>query len=162
MAQACDMDSAIYENIGRVVVRWAYIESLLGQFLAYLLDADQGKMNLVTQNVSGSTITDWLRALYPHRFADLETLDRLGLLFSRVDDIRSTRNAYAHGLWSRGHENDTAMLQTIRWERREIIRDELVTAADLADTLHHIEEIGAELLMLGDKLGFHPQQKSGS
>lgn len=154
-----DLSPRIYEQIGRVMARWAEIDMLLGQFFAWVLHADSGMALIVTQGVSSGTITDWLRTLIPLRFTHDETRNRILALLNRIDDLRADRNAYAHGVWRHGPEEDTAILDTVRWERSEIIRGELVTVQDATELVGHIFDTRQELLFLGDQLGFHAQVK---
>jgi hypothetical protein len=78
-----------------------------------------------------------------------ETQARLALLFTRINQARSERNTYVHGLWTAGPEPRTADVMTIKWERAELMKRELVTQSDLEGLLTEIGEIHV-------KLGFHP------
>lgn len=148
----------LVERLGAIVYRWAYVEYFEGDLLAYIMDADPGRMHAITKSVSSSSITGWLRLLAPFQFTHPETQAKLADLFDRIDRARAERNVYVHGLWSAGPEPATADVMTIRWERAEIMKRELVTASDLDALLADIGEIQAELAWLGDKLGFHPTQ----
>jgi hypothetical protein len=135
---------------------------LCGDFLAFMVEGNASFMHVVTKNVSGSTVVDWLRTLAPVRFTDPQTQASLNDLFSRIDQLRAQRNAYVHGIWAAGREPATAMVMTIRWERAEVLRDELVTPEDLSALLEEIHDVYRELVFLGDKLGFHPLPKQSS
>ncbi len=119
-------------------------------------------MHIVSKNISSSTITDWLRILTPFQFGHPETQAGLANLFGRINNVRGERNAYVHGLWSAGSVPTTAEVMTIRWERTEIMKSELVTTSDLDGLLADIGEIQGELVMLGDKIGFHLTGKYNS
>jgi len=152
---APDIDPQLLQRLGMVVSRWAYVEALEGEFLAFLAHADPGAMYVLTQSVTGATLTDWLRILAPIRLTHPDTTERLKALFTRIDETRSERNVLVHGLCRPGPEPGTLLTQTVKWERAEVVREELMTAPDLDDLIQRIHEIAAELIFLGKRLGFH-------
>lgn len=147
----------LVEGLGLVVSRWAYVEWIEGDFLAYLLGADPGRSHVVSKNVSGASVTDWLRTLTPFQFTHPETQAFLASLFDRIDKARSERNTLVHGLWSAGPEPKTANVMTVKLERVELMRTELVALDDLQSLLAEITDIYRELAAFGDKIGFHPR-----
>jgi hypothetical protein len=154
MSDSRDVSPQLMAGLGLIVSRWAYVEALEGEFLSFLTDADPGSMYTITQSVSGATLTDWLRTLSQVRFSSANMVANLGKLFTNIDETRADRNALVHGLWKPGPEDGTAIVQTIRWDRREVVREELVTAADIDELVERIIDINRELLMLGNSLGF--------
>jgi hypothetical protein len=154
MADPRDVSPQLIAGLGMIVSQWAYVEAYEGEFLSFLTDADPGAMYTITQSVSGATLTDWLRVLSQVRFSNSNMVDNLSKLFTKIDETRADRNAFVHGLWKAGPENGTAIVQTIRWDRREVIRQELVTVADLNEIIERILEVIAELQMLAKSLGF--------
>jgi hypothetical protein len=158
---AGQVNPALLERLGRIAYHWAYVERLEADFLAFLLQANPAFLHVVSQNVSGSTITGWLRTLSLVRFTDAQTHDGLRILFGRIDDARAARNALVHGLWRPGSEPRTATVTTIKVDRAEIVKWELVTLDDLDSQIGEIGEIYAELITLGSQLGFHqaPQRQ---
>ena len=54
-----------------------------------------------------------------------------------------------------GPEAITAIVTTIRLDRAEIVKGELVTTHDLDGQIEEIGDIYAELVELGTRLGFH-------
>lgn len=159
VVQHDDLDPPLLQALGKIVYHWAYVEMLEGAFLAHLLNADQGLTHVVTQNVSGATLTDWLRTLVQIRFKDDETRARISDLLSRIDTARGERNAFVHGLWTQGDDRSLAEVTTIKWDRAEVMRHEVVSANDLDGFVEEIGEIYTELLRIGDVLGFHPQRR---
>jgi hypothetical protein len=147
---------ALIERLGAIAYRWAYVDFMQGELFSFVLQADPGRMHIITKNVSSSSVTEWLRVLSPFQFTHPETQAGLTDLFSRIDRARTERNVYIHGLWSAGPEPETADVMTLRWERAEIMKRELVTLDDLDSLLHDIGEIHDELVWLGNQLGFHP------
>ena len=138
---------------GQAVYIWSAVEWKEGEFLAFLLGADQGLAHIVTKNVSGSTVTDWLRTLAVLRFEPAET-ERLHALLIRIDEARAQRNIYVHGLWQPGPTKGSALVTTIRWERAEVMKGELVTMQDLQMFAEEARELYAELSVFGRYLGF--------
>src|SRR6266542_2358207 len=147
------VENPLLAALGQAVYIWSAVEWKEGEFLAFLLGAHQGLAQIVTKSVSGSTITDWLRTLATIRFGAAET-ERIHALLTRIDDARSQRNAYVHGLWTPGPVKGTALVTTVRWERAEVMKGELVTLQDLIVFADEARELYAELAVLGDHLGF--------
>jgi len=144
------------QRLGLIIMRWASVEALEAEFLAFLTNATPGFLYVITQNISGATITDWLRTLVSLRFHERESLEKLGQLFTMINSARAERNALAHGLWTKGVTPETAIVHTVKLERLEIVKQEVVTLADLNDLASHITEIINELAAVGRYLGFYP------
>ena len=148
-------------GLGRIVVSWAHVETYQAHLLATLLEAEPARMMVVTQNVSGSTISDWLRtALQIPQIQDDKRLAGAPALIEEINATRAERNALIHGLWVEGSEPLTAMVQTIRWDRATVIKDELHTVADLDELAHRIGNLIRELHALLERLKF-PFEVSG-
>ncbi len=143
----------ILARIGLIVTRCAWIDEILGHVLTKLIGADRAPMYVIMQNVSASTVSDWLRTLGPLHLKNPTLEEELRDLLAATDDIRRERNVLAHGLWREGPEPNTAIVQTIRLDRAEIIRDELHTTADLDDLIERCTEALTEVLALKAKIG---------
>jgi hypothetical protein len=150
-----EVHGPLLERLGAIVYRWAFIEWVQGEFLGYLLHADKGRIYLITQSISGATITGWLRTLAPMQFTHPTTQAGLNDLFTRIDAARGERNAYVHGLWTSGTEPGIADVMTLRLDRQEVMRRELVDQSDLDGLLEEIEYIYTELVRIGIEVGFH-------
>src|SRR3954462_8919010 len=50
------IDDSLFTALGRVAYTWSFVEAIEGEFLAFLLQANQGLAHVITKNVSGSTI----------------------------------------------------------------------------------------------------------
>jgi hypothetical protein len=147
--------SDLLTGLGRVVVAWAYVESLEGLLLSYLLQGEPARMFVVTQNVSGSTVTGWIRTLLTIPLVQKSGIGDLADMLQEIDDVRGERNRLVHGLWSPGGEPMAAAIQTIRWDRAAVVKTELVTVADLNDLLHRAESLIGEIRTPGNRFGFH-------
>ena len=147
--------SELLTTLGRIVVAWAYVESLEGLFLSYLLQSEPARTLVVTQNVSGSTITDWIRTLLQIPLVQKSGIGDLTNLLREIDDVRGDRNRLIHGLWSPGDQLGAVEVQTIRWDRTAVIKTELVTGEDLLELHHRAKHLVVELRGLGNRLGFH-------
>jgi len=147
------IDEPLLTALGRLVYTWAFVEAMEGEFLAFLLNAHQGLAHVITQKVSGSTITDWLRTLASIRF-EAPDVQRIGALMARIDEVRGDRNAYVHGLWAPGPVEGTALVTTIRWDRAEVMKRELATLNDLEEVTREALELYAEICVIGRHLGF--------
>lgn len=147
-------DPDLLAAFARVVILWSYVEQIQGHLLAFLLGAEEGRMFVVTQNVSSSTTTDWIRALLQIPAVEVMGVGDLKVLLTDIDEARAERNALVHGLWSPAPAPEAAKVQTVRWDRTEVIKVGLVTLDDLGDLLHRIEGILRELRGLAERFGF--------
>jgi hypothetical protein len=144
----------IRQSLGDVAIASARIDALLAEFLSYLLQADPGSMYVLNQDIASGTQLKWIRTLASGRFTNENTLTNLAVLFDRIATTKAERNALVHGVWSPGPEPGTAIVQTVKMDRAEWIREELVTSADLDDLFRDLESIGDELHAIGVRLGF--------
>jgi hypothetical protein len=150
-----EIDPALLERLGRVVYQWAFVEMVQGMFLAFLLHADQGLVHMVTTNISGTTLTDWIRTLVPIRFKDATTQENIRDLLRRIDEARAERNTLVHGMWSVGNAPRTVFVSTIGWERAEVMTNRLIRVDDFDGLLEEIGAIYDELVWLGKQAGFY-------
>lgn len=145
-------EADLMTGLGTIVTRWTYIDHLMGEFLSFLVEGKPALMYVITNNVSARTISEWIRTLLPLRFEE-SALGELTELLTKIDDLRRERNALVHGLWS-PHTPGSAEVQTIRWERREVIKVEFVTIGDLKELAGDIDEAIKALASLGQRYGF--------
>ena len=154
-------ESAILERIGKIASEWAWVEMLLGEMLAHFCSADHGAMYVITHNVSVATQTDWLRTLTEIQVKDDATKKVILELLNRVDDARTERNTVVHGTWRAHAERGFAFVQTFRWDRQEVVRDELWSVADLDATAEDIASLQTMLTNLGIRMKFlHPKSEA--
>jgi hypothetical protein len=155
-AEPFDLPADITRRIGEIVIAWARVEALIAEFFSFLLRADQGAMYVLNQDLASGTQLKWIRILANYRFTHESTRERLTFLFDRIDRVRAERNVYIHGVWGPGPVHGSAIVQTVKLDRAEWIRTELVTGADLEDIFIEIKAVSAELYMVGKTLGFIP------
>jgi len=148
------IEPELLSRLGMIVYRWSYVEMLMAEFLSFLLKADPALMYVVTENVSTSTVADWIRTLLIVRHIPHEPPAEIMELLKTVDGLRGERNSLVHGLWSPGHVAGSAEIQSVRWERSEVVKTELVTLADLDELSIEIAEATSELIALGQRYGF--------
>jgi hypothetical protein len=141
-------------GLGLVITRWAYIDFLMGEFLSFLLEANPAMMYVVTGNVSASTISDWIRTILAARYIPDDPPAEIMALLTTIDELRAERNGMVHGLWERGNVPGTALVQTVRWERTEILKTELTTKGDLKELAILIDAAGDGLVAIGRRYGF--------
>jgi len=146
----------LYEALGRIVVAWSAIEAILAEFLSLLIPADPVGMYVLNQTASIDQKMKWIRTLSALRL-DPSILVSLEGLFGRIDEARSERNDYVHGLWAtNGCSPGEALVQTVNLNRAEIIRTQFTTRPDLDDLIQRLEEIRHDLAVVGQTLGFGP------
>jgi len=146
--------SPLLAVLGLIVSRWAYIDFLMGEFLGFLLQANPALMYVITGNVSASTISDWIRTLLAIRYMPNEPPEDIMSLLNIIDELRAERNTVVHGLWERGNVPGTALVQTVRWERAEVLKTELTTKGDLKELAVLIDAAGDDLVAVGRRYGF--------
>lgn len=64
-----DIDPELALPLGQIIIRWSTLEYLLSLLLGTFLNADQGGMTIITNNIAVSVQSKWLRALmarHPH------------------------------------------------------------------------------------------------
>jgi hypothetical protein len=142
-------------RIGRVVTLWTALENSISLLLGTFLFAEQGGMSVVTNGVSISTQSKWIRTLLKSHVHEAEQAKPVLELLTHAEDLRQERNELIHGMWdSTGCEAGTALVVTANLDRDEIIRTRLVTIKDLDDLCNDIETWIKDYVDLGRKLNF--------
>jgi len=149
-----ECDATIYERIGRIASEWSWVESLLAEMLSHFCRADAGAMYVITQNVSSSTVSSWLKTLTEIRISDLQSRSVILDLLNEIDHVRAERNTVVHGLWSGYEAPGFGIVRTMRWDRAEVARTEMHSIADLDALIAHIRSIQLGLGNLGIRMGF--------
>jgi hypothetical protein len=150
-----DVDPELCCVLGQIVIRWSTVEYLISLKLGTFLNADQGGMLIIGNNVAVSIQTKWLRALMANHEHEADHNKRVVELFDRADELRSERNEFVHGHWDTTNvETKTALVETVNLERSEIIKTRLVTLKDLRDLLGDIDAWINDYIVLGRELGF--------
>lgn len=153
--KAKPIDPALTSRLGQIVIRWTILENWISLTLATAINADLGGTSIITANAGVSTTIQWIRTILKIHVGQQPELQELIDLLERADDLRLERNALVHGAWDdTGCDPGTCMINTVGWNRSEIIRDCLITTTDLDDFLSHIDDWIADYAALGCKLGF--------
>jgi hypothetical protein len=150
-----DVDPELSLPLGQIIIRWSALEYFISMLLATFLNADQGGMMVITNNVAVSVQSKWIRALMASHDHEAHHSRKVVALLERADDLRSERNEFVHGIWdTTGCQPKTALVETVNLDRAELIRSRLVTPKDLNDFLADIESWIADYVALGRELGF--------
>jgi hypothetical protein len=147
----------ILQALGGAIVSYARVEALLAEFLSHLLDANKGAMYVLNQDVASATQLKWIRALVNDKYHREDVRAALSDLFARIDNARIERNSLVHGVWTPGAEPATALVQTVKLDRPEMIRNELITVPDIDDLFGDLVAIGDELYAILDAIGVFPK-----
>jgi hypothetical protein len=149
------IDPELMQRLGQIVIRWASAEQWISALLATFAKADLGAMILITNNVSVSTQSRWIRGLMALRRHEAQHNKRVVALLNRADELRGKRNELCHGLWdTTGCEPKTAKVQTVNLERSQPLRDRIVTLDELDQLVVQIDKWIADYVELGRELGF--------
>jgi len=112
-----------------------------GELFERMLQASQGTLHVLIPSVSNASVTNWIRILAADRFANDAFRDHVLEILKRTDDLRAERNSLVHGIWTPGPVAGSALVQTVRFDRTDVIQDSLVTVADLNDLLSHLADV---------------------
>jgi hypothetical protein len=162
-----ELEPQFYEILGRIAVRWGFIEAILVEFLACLSEIDPGLLTILTEKLNNATVVDWTRSVVKLRFEwqgkEDDLADELLALLARIDALRAERNKFIHGAWTTDTEAGTVMIQTVRWSRDAVVSNELVTLADLNDFHDDLGEVADALIRIGQATGFlKPRDELGA
>lgn len=148
------IDERLLARLGFLITRFALLESQIGEFLSYLLEANPGLMYVITQSVSASSQVGWVRTLVEMRIEHDPSREKIIDLLDRIKSLQADRNALVHGLWSTATVAGAVIVQTVKLDRRELVKHELITTADLDELIHDVIAASQEMLKIGQNLGF--------
>ncbi|MGI9950522.1 hypothetical protein [Vibrio hyugaensis] len=102
-----------YALIGKVVVEWSNIETLLGEILSRLIFTPAFPAQIVTKGMGAariqSAITDALelhKLRYRYSIVSEGQQREISKVNKRLNDLRKTRNQFAHFCWSRVSDDE--------------------------------------------------------
>jgi len=147
-------DHEILKLIGLVTTEWSWVEMLQNEMLAFFCSGEPGAMYVITQNVSTATVTGWLRTLAQIKVKNPDSFKVLTELFGQIDTVRAERNTVIHGNWTLHSEPGFAFVQSFNWDRKEVGKTEMWSAADLLDLISEIHSLQLQLGNLGISLGY--------
>lgn len=155
MNQIREIEPEILQRLGALIVASALIETSLSNLFTRLSEGEFGLMHIVTANVSQSTLSGWIRTLLDVRPSESEDFkNEIRDILIEADEIRAERNALVHGLWSTENcEPGSVIVQTVRLDRAEIVKGEVVTAADLDELIDRIKELWPKLKTVLNTMG---------
>jgi len=61
------IEPEILERLGRLIVQWSYLETLTHNLFTAVIAANPGAAMIITQNISISSITSWIRTVVRYR-----------------------------------------------------------------------------------------------
>lgn len=156
MAETRQISPAFYEALGRITTSWSFLEAMMNEFLGYMLKSEPGFVYVISQSVSNSTVIGWIRTTLKLHAFDAGTQQEIVRFLNRADEARAERNVLVHGWWLDSPDANAVHIRTVRYERKEIIRVEVHTLADLQSLQEEITDLVGDLKRLGIRLGFIP------
>jgi len=157
-----EIDPELTQLLGQIVIRFASVEDWLALLLATLVGADPAPMAVVTTNTANSSHIQWILTLLSIHIHKQPELQEVVDLVKRADELRGERNPLVHGIWDPTNcEPGTCLVNTARWERTEVIRNRVVTVADLTELVSDIDEWIADFVAIGKKFAF-PRRRGGT
>jgi hypothetical protein len=149
------VDSELTQRLGQIVIRWATLENMMSLLIATLVAGDPGGVAVMTDGAGASTQIQWINTLLSILEPKNPELGEISALIKRAEEMRTDRNALIHGLWNPdGCEGGTCLVATFNWKHSEVVREWLITTADLQELVDGINEWIADYIALGKKLGF--------
>lgn len=139
------------EALGRVVVVSADIEKYLAHIFMALIDGNRGALQVVIQNVSQKTLEAWIRTLLETKKE--EPLDKeLLAILDEIQELRIERNSYIHGMWKFDSETGAGSVWSLKLERSDIIKETVVTLADLNEYINQAIDVSVKLMKFIEKV----------
>lgn len=153
---AREIEAELLQKLGKLITSWAVVDQYIAHLFIGMVEGEPGSMYVVTENVSYNTISDWIGTLLDARSIEpAEYANKIREALQEASELRGQRNALVHGLWSTGHsEPGSVMVQTIRLERAEVVKGELVTGADLDELIDLISIVARDLKIIITEMDF--------
>jgi hypothetical protein len=143
------IEPELLELLGSFIVKWSFVEVCVSDLFVLLTRGDPGCMLVVTGTTSADTITKWIRALIEsHKKTPHDLVNEINEALSEVDRIRSERNTLVHGLWVTTGPENSVIVSTANLGRNEVIRELVVTAADIRVLIDDTLEVAGKLRAL--------------
>lgn len=143
--QVREIDPEFLQLLGLIVIRWSLVENWVNDLFVAMTEGNKGAMIVVTSNVSQNAIIGWIRTLLRISQTPFELAQEITETLDTIDEIRLERNGLIHGLWTTEGGAGAITLHTVRLDRREIIKELVVTASDLRDLVDDILEVATRL-----------------
>lgn len=145
MSEEVKIDPEIFQWVGMIVQLWTRVEDRHSDLFRIMMGTRGAVHYVVTQNVSNSTLVDWLRVLTSiPRVVQDQHQARLLEVLTLSDQLRAERNSLVHGLLY--IDNGATCLQTLNWARQSALQ---TTAAITVGDLKHF---GDEIMALDQEL----------
>lgn len=145
MPETREIEPELLQRLGLLIVRFSLIENWVSDLFVKMVEGERGSMYVVTENVSQSTITGWIRTLLYSSNTHPDEVKEICDVLNDIDELRAERNALVHGMWITSGPNHSAIVQTVRLERKAPVQETVVTAADLDDLICRCVEVATEL-----------------
>jgi hypothetical protein len=158
-----DLPAPMCREIGRIMVRWAHLESHVQGLVWLLLELDAPKGRIAVRDPRVSEKLDMIRELTALRGMTLD-LTLFKSIRTRAEELSRTRDLVAHGLWvyieshgewrvqdSRGHwPKDPALVRSGAPQGSRRIETEavLMTVDKLISTVANIKALFADIKTL--------------
>ncbi len=94
------------QGIGDIVVSFALLESNLQSLAWWLLQQDQRVGQIVTAELSFSSLRALVKSLYLARYGKDAEFESLGAIIRQCAEIEKRRNQIVHSLWAAGDGPD--------------------------------------------------------
>ena len=85
---------SLFAEIGRVTVRWAELEDVLGDFVASMIADDRKYTRVIATELSYQGLTNLLASLYIERHGEDDDLLELRRILARADSVEQIGRAH--------------------------------------------------------------------
>lgn len=149
------IEPELTSRLGQLAINWAVIEDWLRHLLAAQIGADAGALSVVTKDMGAANIIQILLTAISIHEPDNPELKDIRELVQYADELRSERNELVHGIWDPTNcQPGTSLVQNSNWKKAEIIRERLVTTAELDQLLIDCQTWLDRYVELGRLFGF--------
>ena len=140
-----EIEREILERLGGIVTTWGLVEQRISDIFVAMTGGSPAAMLTVTVDVSQNTIIGWIRTLLQVLPITDEVEQEIKEAIAEADELRIERNTLFHGIWTTNSAPNSAVVQTIRLDRTEIVKELVVTSADLDALINGIVECAHRL-----------------
>jgi hypothetical protein len=139
MANSANVDEIFLARLGRLIVRWNYVESMIRLLLGTLC-RDRPTAEILTAHMGSASLCGALQTI-GNEFADEHLREHIVHAVAYFDRVREYRNYYAHGIigavgGGRGLIQTTSARARMKLHQEIVSNDTLDVAIGYCETLN--------------------------
>ena len=151
-ATLCDQGFHVEHALGRLVFKFAHLETSLGCAVGYLANPKESRVGqILVAELSFKSRLAVFSTLYPERITNAPASDKLKAFLSRAHYLEDQRNSLIHSFYRAGSVGDptaTRIKATAKESKGLRIQFEQITAQSILAEADKIPSVEARLNML--------------